>query len=386
MLLPEPEEMIRSLVAVPSVSSTDPRLDRSNRGVVDLVAEWAEGIGFDVAVREVPGRPGKHNVIARLGGGGPAGLLLSGHTDTVPFDEGAWTHDPFDATVVGDRIYGLGTADMKSFLALALEAASIYGASDLREPLVIVGTADEESTMSGARALVDEGEPLSKRAVIGEPTGLVPIRSHKGILMQTVRLLGRSGHSSNPALGVSALDGMRHVLDRVVAFRERLVREHRDASFEVAHPTLNLGRIEGGDAANRICARCELSLDLRVLPGMDAEATRAALHREIEEAVRESGLPLGLELDAPFEGIPPFSTAKTAELVRAAEELSHASSETVAFGTEAPFLTALGMETIVLGPGSIDVAHRPDEHLPLDHLPKTVALLRALVDRFCRAS
>jgi acetylornithine deacetylase len=301
----------------------------------------------------------------------------------VPFDEGAWSHDPFEATTLDDRIVGLGTADMKSFLALALDAASAYRASDLREPLVILGTADEESTMSGARALVDEGERFAKRAVIGEPTGLVPIRSHKGILMQTVRLLGRSGHSSNPALGVSALDGMRFVLDRVIAFREQLARDHHDASFEVAGPTVNLGRIEGGDAANRICARCELSLDVRVLPGMDPDATRAALRRAVDAAIEESGLPLGVDWAEPFGGIPPFSTDATAELVRAAEELTEARAETVAFGTEAPFLSALGMETIVLGPGSIDVAHRPDEHLPLDHIPRTRALLRALIERYC---
>jgi len=133
---------------------------------------------------------------------------VAGHTDTVPFDAGRWRYDPFAGAIADERIYGLGSADMKSFLALAIEAAREFSVRDLRQPLVVLATADEESSMSGARALAAANRPLGRHAVIGEPIGLKPIRMHKGILMEAIRLEGRSGHSSNPALGASALEGM----------------------------------------------------------------------------------------------------------------------------------------------------------------------------------
>ncbi len=373
--------MIAELIAQPSVSSTDAARDQSNRGVAELVAEWGEAIGGQVELWPVPGREGKVNVCVRLGGSGPGGLLLSGHTDTVPWDEGAWQSDPFVVTEREDRLHGLGTADMKSFLALALQAASAYRASDLTEPLIILGTADEESTMSGARALAEGGVKLARRAVIGEPTGLRCIRSHKGILIETIELLGRSGHSSDPRLGVSALDGMQQVLERLVRFREQLGREHRDESFDVPVPTLNLGRIAGGDAPNRICASARLDIDLRPVPGMDLEETRTRLRDEVRSALADSEL--RLELSSIFDGVPAFATDPEADLVKVSEELTGAAAGVVAFGTEAPFLTTLGIETVVMGPGSIGVAHRPDEYLPLADIPRTVTLLRQLIDRYC---
>jgi acetylornithine deacetylase len=379
--LPDTREMIGRLVASPSVSSTDPDLDQKNLAVVDRIAEWGEAIGGRISVWPIAGREGKANVCVRFGGDGPGGLILSGHTDTVPWDEGAWQSDPFTVTERDGRLHGLGTADMKSFLALALEAASAYRASDLREPLLILGTADEESTMSGARALTDAEVMLARRAVIGEPTNLTPIRAHKGILIETIELLGRSGHSSDPRLGVSALDGMRLVLDRLVRFREALAKAHQDASFDVPVPTLNLGRLVAGDAPNRICAHATLEIDLRPLPGMDLADVREKLRAEVRDALEGSALEL--RQYAEFAGVPPFSVPEDAALVGAAEALTGRPAGSVAFGTEAPFLMALGIETIVLGPGSIDVAHRPDEYLPVADIPRTVALLRALIERYC---
>ena len=372
--------MISRLIAVPSVSSPDPTLDQSNRDVVEALAEWAEGIGFAIEVQDVPGRPGKQNLIATLGRG-EGGLVLSGHTDTVPYDEGRWSSDPFTATERDGAIYGLGSADMKSFLALALEAAAAFEAGRLVEPVVLLATADEESGMDGARALLDRGQPLGRRAVIGEPTSLVPIRMHKSVQMEAIRLEGRSGHSSNPALGRSALEGMRRVLDEVVAFREELQASHRESAFEVDVPTLNLGVLRAGDAPNRICAHAELLIDMRLLPGMDPDEQRERLRQRLAGLLDGSGL--ALEVAPMFDSVPPFETAADADLVRVMGELTGVEAGAVAFGTEAPFLTQLGMETVVCGPGSIDVAHQPDEHIPVGSLEPTVTLLRRLIERYC---
>ena len=152
--LPATRDMIAGLIAAPSISSVTPEIDMSNRGVIDLVAEWAESLGFDIELQDVS--EGKQNLIARCGSGSD-GLVLSGHTDTVPCDPALWRSDPFEAQVTEDRIYGLGTCDMKSFLALALTAAARTDLRKLDRPLTLVATADEESTMNGARLIADNG-------------------------------------------------------------------------------------------------------------------------------------------------------------------------------------------------------------------------------------
>jgi acetylornithine deacetylase len=377
---PDMMEMLGRLIAEPSVSSVTPAHDQSNAGVVALLAEWAAGLGFACEVRDVPGHPGKQNLVATLGRG-PGGLVLAGHTDTVPYDEGRWRHDPFRLTEGGGRLYGLGTSDMKGFFALALEAARAYVDRPLARPLVLLATADEESSMCGAIALAQAGRPLGRYAVIGEPTGLAPVRMHKGIMMEAVRLVGRSGHSSDPALGNSALEGMHGVLGALLDWRVELQARYRDAAFAVPVPTLNLGHVHGGDNPNRICGECELHLDLRPLPGMHLEALRAELRERVARVAAERGLTW--ETRPLFPGIEAVETPAASAIVRAAEELTGHGAGAVAFGTEAPYLQALGMDTLILGPGDIAQAHQPDEYLALERVPRTVELLRALIGRFC---
>lgn len=382
--LPSVREMLDTLIGLPSVSSSRPELDRPNRPVVDALATWAEGLGFAVEVLELPGSGGrKANLLATLGQG-PGGLVLAGHTDTVPFDEGLWQVDPFVATERDGRLYGLGATDMKSFLALALEAARAFRAQDLREPVIILGTADEETTMAGARLLQEAGRPRARRAVVGEPTDLRPVRAHKGILMESIRVSGRSGHSSNPALGANALEGMHAVIAGLLSLRKELTAAHRDDTFEVPHPTLNLGRIEGGDAANRICGRCVLDVDVRLVPGLSVQEARRRVQERAEEALAGHGDP-GLTVDfaSVFEGVDAFSAAPDLPLLRAVERLTGHAADRVGFGTEAPFFAGLGMDTVICGPGSIDVAHQPDEYLPLGSVEPTIRMLRGLIQESC---
>lgn len=373
-------ERIRQLIATPSVSSVSPQFDQSNRPVIDLLATWLEEAGFAVRIEPLPGWPGKANLIATLGRG-PGGLVLAGHTDTVPFDAGRWRFDPFGGVVADERIYGLGSADMKSFLALAIEAARGFAAADLRQPLVILATADEESSMSGARALAAMDQPLGRHAVIGEPTGLKPVRMHKGILMEAIRLEGRSGHSSNPALGVNALEGMHEVIGELLRWRAELQVRYQNPLFEVAVPTLNLGHIHGGDNPNRICADCELHIDIRPLPGMSLDGLREELQGRLRRRLADGELKLSfLPL---FPGIEAMETAASATIVRVTEALTGAPAGVVSFGTEGPYLNALGMETVILGPGSVDCAHQPDEFLPLAAIQPTLDILQGLIQRLC---
>ncbi len=375
-------DMLQQLIAIPSVSSVNPALDQGNRAVVERLAEWLEGLGFACELQPVPDAPDKANLIASLGRG-EGGLVLAGHTDTVPYDETGWSSDPFSLEERDGRLYGLGTSDMKSFMALVVEAVRDLDAGRMRRPLVVLATADEESGMTGAKALVDAERRLGRHAVIGEPTGLQPVYAHKGVMMESIRLQGRSGHSSDPSLGVSALEGMVRVLNDLVAWRQQLQSKHVDPRFAVPVPTMNLGHVHGGDNPNRICSHCELQIDVRPLPGMSLEELRGVLRQRLERTLVESGLELAFT--PLFPGLPALETPASAPIVRAAEALTGSEARAVAFGTEGPFLRQLGMDVVVLGPGDIEQAHQPDEFLAVDRLRPTVDLLRDLIRRFCLA-
>jgi acetylornithine deacetylase len=372
-------EMISALIASPSVSSISPRWDQGNRSVIELLASWFSELDFAVEILPIEGHPGKFNLIASTGQG-PGGLVLAGHTDTVPCDPHLWNCDPFQLKEKDNRLYGLGSADMKSFFALIIEALRGVDRAHLQRPLTIIATADEESTMCGAKALVALQRKLGRHAVIGEPTGLRPIRAHKGIGMECLKIHGQSGHSSDPSLGASALEGMHTLMSELLRWREELQERYQNPLFAVEVPTINLGHIHGGDNPNRICGTCELQIDIRPLPGMSLVDLRAEMAARFHPLFALS--PLRLELEPAFEGIPPMETPTTADIVQITEKLTGYKAGAVAFGTEGPFFNQIGMETIILGPGDIDQAHQPDEFLSLDRINPMVRVLRQLINYY----
>lgn len=373
-------DMLDRLISAASVSSVNPEWDMSNAKVIEHLEIWFKTLGFSTEVVSIPGHPGKFNLIASAGSG-DEGLVLSGHTDTVPFDEEKWQSDPLTLSERDQRYYGIGSADMKGFFAVILEALRELPLKDLKKPLVIIATADEESTMCGAKSLTDLHRRLGRHALIGEPTGLKPVRMHKGISMEAIRLNGRAGHSSDPALGVNALDGMYQVLGEVIQWRSELQQRYRNNAFKVAFPTLNLGHIHGGDNPNRICGQCELQFDLRPLPGMSLETLRNELRERLKLCLHDSGLQW--EMIPVFEGIPAMETPREAAIVKAVEQLTGSHAGAVAFGTEGPYLNSMGMQTVICGPGCIDQAHQPDEYLPLKHIQPAINLIQSLIRQFC---
>ncbi len=381
-------EMIEQLIALPSVSSTQAEIDTSNQVVINCLANWLNDLGFQTEIVANSDSPNsnnpKVNLIASIGKGDD-GLVLSGHTDTVNFDQTGWNTDPFKATQVDEKLFGLGTADMKSFLAIAIEAAKKFTNKDLKQRLTIIATADEESTMQGAKTLVQKleatGQKLGKYCIIGEPTDLTPIHQHKGVMMEAIKIHGQAGHSSDPSLGNNALEGMRVVLNELEQFKQELANKYINHDFIVPVPTLNLGHIHGGDNPNRICGDCELHIDLRPLPGMQINALR----EELCERVTKITKPLGLrvEFEALFDGVPAFETDKNSKIIQLTKKLSNKKPTTVAFGTEGPYFNAMGMETVVLGPGSIDQAHQQNEFLSLDSIKPTIDILQNVIHEVC---
>ena len=373
---------LEKLVGLASVSSSNPGIDMSNKPVVDFLAEQLEALGFACEVVSSPSKTGngKFNLIATFGSG-PGGLVLAGHTDTVPFDDQLWSADPLKLAQREGRLYGLGVTDMKGFFPIAIEAVRPLLDQDFREPLIILATADEETSMQGARTLAEMGRPRARSAVIGEPTGMRPIRSHKGIMMESVRLLGSSGHSSDPGLGRNALDAMHLVIADLMRFRLELRERYQSEFFEIPYPTLNLGVIHGGDNPNRICGHCDLQFDIRLMPGMHIEGIREEIRQRVDSLT--APLQVKSELVPLFPGTPAFFAREQSALLKAAEKLTGHDGASVAFGTEAPFLQQLGMDTIVLGPGNIDQAHQPDEYLSMDMIEPCIGVLRELVRQHC---
>ena len=379
-LFPSTLEMLEKLISSPSISSTHQHLDNSNILVIDLLADWLGSIGFTIEVDTFSHNPKKANLIARIGDGDD-GLVLSGHTDTVPCDEQLWQSDPFKTNQIKNRLHGLGTADMKSFFALVISALTEIDLKKITTPLVILATADEESTMAGAKHLVDKQSRLGKYCVIGEPTNLQPVRQHKGIFMEGVTFIGRSGHSSDPTLGNNALEGMHEVINAIINYRDALGKKFVNHDFAVPTPTLNLGHIHGGDNPNRICGQCELHYDLRLLPDMEMDSIKNNLRDMISEIASKRDLQC--KFTSLFEGAPALSTPANSPLVKIAEQLTHQPSKSVVFATEGPYFSQMGMETIVLGPGNIDVAHQPNEYIELAQMEQSILLYQKLIQKIC---
>lgn len=382
MIRPRLRQQLAELTALPSVACTRPEHDMSNLPVILRLAEWFEAAGFVCEI--MPVSDGKANLIAVRAGTDPlaaGGLVLAGHSDTVPCDADLWQSNPFEMHERDGKLYGLGMADMKGFFALILEAVQAFASTPFKAPLIVIATCDEETSMAGAQALVDAAVPIGGRfAVIGEPTGLKPARLHKGVMLERVLITGQAGHSSDPALGHNAIDAMHEVTTRLMGFRERL-KQIQQPLFPVPYPTLNLGCIHGGDNPNRICGLCELQFDLRPLPGMDMQALRDDIHALLAGIGQQFGVEVLYE--PATKGSPSAETPADSPFVKKVEALTGQDAGAVAFGTEAPYFRQLGMDTVILGPGYIEQAHQPNEYLALANIPPMIRWLTQLIHHYC---
>ncbi|HGS4450438.1 TPA: acetylornithine deacetylase [Vibrio cholerae] len=377
MPLPSFLEVYEGLISTSSISSTDARWDEGNEQVIAKLADWLSALGFSIQIEQVA--PNKQNLIAKLGSG-EGGLLLAGHSDTVPFDEGRWNYNPHALTQANNRFYGLGTADMKGFFAFIYEAVKNVNWSKQTKPLYVLATCDEETTMLGARHFTENAPFKPDYCIIGEPTSLVPIRAHKGHVANAIRVTGKSGHSSNPALGVNAIEIMHEVLFALMQLRDRLIKEYHHPGFDIPTPTLNLGHIHGGDSPNRICGCCELHYDVRPLPGISLDG----LDNLMRDALREvqQKWPGRIELVPLHDPIPGYECAHDHPFIHGISELCEQEAQTVNYCTEAPFLQQI-CPTLVLGPGSIDQAHQPDEFLAFEFIDPTVRVLSRAMQKYC---
>ncbi|MBO2580591.1 acetylornithine deacetylase [Shewanella algae] len=378
--LPELTESFSALIASPSISALEPEQDQSNAAVIDLLANWFADLGLECRRQPVPGSRNKHNLLANLGTG-QGGLLLAGHTDTVPFDEGRWQHDPFRLTEKDNLWYGLGTCDMKGFFALILETLKQLPLTQMKRPLYILASADEETTMNGAKAFAANAAIKPEFAIIGEPTSLRPVYMHKGHMAQGIRVTGRSGHSSDPAKGLNAIEVMHLIIGRLLKLKQHLSEHYREDAFSVPYPTMNFGHVHGGDAANRICGCCDLHLDIRPLPGLALTDLQLMLQQYLQPVCEQ--FPGSVSISELYPGSEPFADDRDSPWSQLVASLAGQAPQVVNYATEAPYIRQLGCHTLVLGPGSIEQAHQPDEYLDTAQIKPTIDLLKQLIYHAC---
>jgi len=372
-------DLLSRLVALDSTSAN------SNLPIADLIADYLAGPG--VRIELVPGSDAsKTNLVVSAGPevSGTDGLILSGHMDTVPAREAGWESDPFQLSERDGKLYGRGTADMKGFLAVAMNAFASVDPNSLRAPLLLLFTCDEEIGTLGAREFVDRwpsDRPLPRACLIGEPTSLLAVRMHKGHLKLRIRTSGRSAHSGYPHLGVNAIDKAGDVLMRLRELRETLESERSfNSRFFGAVPfaPLNVGVIRGGAAVNVVPDSCDIEVGIRLLP----EMTTAGMLERVRGLLSECDCTVEMISDSP-----PLLVSEDAPIFQRARSLVDQHHEvTVNFATDGGWLQRLGLDCTIFGPGSIEVAHRPNEFVPMDELAHSAILTRHLIQDCCMVS
>ena len=374
-------ELLARLVGFDSTSRN------SNLPIADFLCDYLDRPGVRIA-RNLSPDGGKTNVIAWLGPepeGHRRGLVLSGHMDVVPADEEGWRHDPFALADEGDRWTGRGSCDMKGFLALAANLAAEADPRTWRAPLALVFTYDEEVGTLGAKRLLDSfpaAERLPRAAIIGEPTSLRVARTHKGHAKLRVTLHGVSSHSGYPHLGANAIEPAGRVIVALAALRRELEAEappNRELFPEVPYVPLNVGTVHGGSAINVVPDRCAVEVGFRPLPGVTSEE----LIERVSRAARAAAAPFEPAIEL-LSDSPPMLLDEASPIHRHLCGLvGQSAGASVSFATDAGWLQRLGMDCAIFGPGSIEVAHKPNEFLPKDEFAAARGLLERTVRHFC---
>lgn len=366
--------------------SFDTTSAESNLALISYVEAYLSGHG--IAAERLANMDGsKANLLATIGSGTAGGVVLSGHTDVVPVIDQPWTTDPFMLVERDGRLYGRGTSDMKSFLALALAAVPLLAAEELARPVHLAFSYDEEVGCLGApdliRRIVERGyTPLA--AIIGEPTDMRIVDSHKSINLFEVVVTGREAHSSLVTEGVSANMVAIDILSTLAAIAREEKRSHLDARFDPPWSTLTIGTIHGGTAANILARECRFTFDLRCIPGRDPGAVLAPFWTAIGQArdiLASEGPDTGITV-TPLAEVPALHREENGAAGQLAAALSGANAPAVAvaYGAEAGQFQRAGLSSIICGPGSISQAHRPDEFIERSQIEAGARFMLRLVE------
>ena len=374
----------RSLALAQTLVRMDTVSANSNLALIHLVRDELAKLGVKSRLTFNAERT-KANLFATLGEGKPAGVILSGHTDTVPWDGQDWSLDPLSGQVRDERLYGRGSAAMKSFIGIAVANAGMFLASDAPFAVHLAFSYEEEIGCFGVRELIadmrDAGvKPLA--CIVGEPTSMVPAIAHKGVYRYKCCVRGKEAHSSLTPQSVNAIEMAARLVGKVRDMAEGFERdEPRYDGFDVPFSTASVGQFHGGIADNVVPRDAEFRYEFRDLPTADARAMQAEVEahaRKLEPPMKKVAADAGFRFETICE-IPSFLGSAQDPVTRLAQRLSGEQRTTlVAFGTEAGLFKNAGIPTVVCGPGSIVQAHQPDEYVTLEQLARCEAFMRGL--------
>ena len=380
---PQVLETVSRLVAFDSTSRN------SNLHIIDYLKDTLSALGADCRLtHDDDGR--KANLYATLGPTDRPGVMLSGHTDVVPVEGQAWSTDPFKLVERDGALYGRGSADMKSFLALAVALAPEFLERGLVQPLHFAFSYDEEVGCVGVRRLIADlaNLPVKPRlCIVGEPTGMKVVAGHKGKRSLACTVHGKECHSAL-AEGVNAIDAAAEVIAHIKEMQREIRRDGPfDPAYDPPYTTLHTGVIEGGRALNIVPNHCRFEFEIRALPLQDPDVltdritgfARDRVEPEMKAVHQASGFDFAIMNDT--DG---FDLPDDDEVVRLVTELTGDNrTGRVSFGTEAGLFNRAGIPTVVCGPGHIEQAHKPDEFISLDQLAQGEIFLRRLMNRLC---
>lgn len=377
-LSPQSLALAQTLVRMNTVSAN------SNLQLIDLAQSHLAALGVKSRITYNAERT-KANLFATLGEGKPAGVIISGHTDTVPWDGQDWSVDPLSATVQNERLYGRGSADMKSFIAIALSNARRFLESDSPFAVHFAFSYEEEIGCFGVKELIadmrDAGiRPLA--CIMGEPTSMVPAIAHKGVYRYRCCVRGKEAHSSLTPQSVNAIEMAARVVGKVRDMAEGFERsEPRYEGFDVPFSTASVGQFHGGIADNVVPRDAEFRYEFRDLPTADAQKMQdevVSYAGSLEASMKKVAPDAGFRFETICE-IPSFLGAAGDPVTQLAQRLAGEERTTlVAFGTEAGLFKNAGIPTVVCGPGSIEQAHQPDEFVSLEQLARCELFMERL--------
>ncbi len=379
---PQSRELIERLIGFDTTSA------KSNLELIDFAQDYLEGHG--ARCRRITNPEGtKANLFASLGPEAPGGVVLSGHSDVVPVGGQAWDSDPFTVVERDGRLYGRGTADMKSFIAVAMALVPEFQAQPLRHPLHLALSYDEEVGCTGVGSMIDDivtNLPRPEMVIVGEPTDMQIVNGHKGCYVFETHLKGLAAHSSQPHHGGNAI----FAAGKLIAYLADLAAAKRaeapaDSPFDPPYTTVNLGLVEGGKALNIVAQDCSFGWEFRPIPSEDTEAIiqgfEAYAREEVLPALSEFAPEASIETRHLSTVLPlmPVEDNPAEVLVRRLSG-SNAAPGVVSFGTEGGLFQAAGLAAVVFGPGSIDQAHKPNEFIDLDQVAACEEFLLKLRD------
>ena len=370
--------LLSKLISFKTISMT------SNRDLMYFIKDYLSKSNIKCELLE--GSKGQFNLYSRIGPNQDGGILLSGHTDVVPTEGQSWNSNPFKLISKKNRFYGRGTCDMKSFIAVTLDLVSKINVSNLKKPIHLIFSYDEEIGCVGIQKIIPfikKLRPKPKYCIVGEPTGMKVVNEHKGKKNFLAQFNGVDAHSSLINNGVNSINFCSDFVEFLKNLQKSISISSKNNKYNPPYSTINVGLIKGGIALNIIPKYCEIEFEIRDTPEINIEKTLKQIRSflgSLEKKMKKINNKCSITLKNTND-FPPLKTNEKKKIIQMAlQKLKSNSINSVSFGTEAGVFDKLGLETIVCGPGNIEQAHKPNEYIEESQIIKCQSFLRNIIE------